>query len=415
MKSKIFISIILLLVFACLGVAAYVFFLDKPLTKPALSLDASGADINDTVKSSDTAQITPSASTEVLPSPSPSPSPSPTPEPEPVDPYENAVIVPYEGYVEHIFFHPLVAYPERAFDGEASAKGMDDYMATTKECRRLLEEAYKNNYVLVDINSVYDKVTGEDGTERVERMYFDFPEGKKPLVISMDDLNYYPYMIKDGCNFKMILDENGKIANYSEDMNGNPVVTYDTEVVTIVEEFVKEHPDFSFKGARGVLGVTGFEGVLGYRTQEGSPNRESEIEAAKPVIAKLKEMGWTFASHSYGHPHMSKLSFEAIKADTDDWKREVEPLIGPTRVFLYPYGDFIKHDDAGMDKLNYLIDVGGFNIHCGVSVLPYAKTFDRYAFEDRKNIDGLTLRNRRDKVADLFDTEVVIDREARGW
>ena len=38
--------------------------------------------------------------------------------------------VPWDGVVEHLFFHPIVAYPELAFDGDASAKGMDDYMTT---------------------------------------------------------------------------------------------------------------------------------------------------------------------------------------------------------------------------------------------------------------------------------------------
>ncbi|MDR2939571.1 MAG: polysaccharide deacetylase family protein [Clostridiales bacterium] len=331
------------------------------------------------------------------------------------NPYEDAVLVPYGGYVDHIFFHPLIAYNDRAFNGDASSKGMDDYMATALECKRLLEQAYNNGFVLVDINKVYDFVTDENGVTSMARVSFDFPEGKKPMVISMDDVNYYPYMIEDGCNNKLVLDEQGEIANYSEDLSGNPVISYDTEVITIVERFLEEHPDFSFDGARGVIGLTGYEGILGYRTQEGSPTREIEVEAVKPVIEELKSLGWTFASHSYGHPHMSQITLEYFKEDTDDWKREVEPLVGPTRVFLYPYGDFIKHEDAGMEKINYLIDVGGFNIHCGVSVYPYSKSYERYAYEDRKNIDGLTLRNQHEKVKHMFDTEYVIDREARGW
>ena len=30
-------------------------------------------------------------------------------------------------------------------------------------------------------------------------------------------------------------------------------------------------------------------------------NRQAEIEAVKPVIERLKETGWTFGSHTWGH------------------------------------------------------------------------------------------------------------------
>ena len=35
-----------------------------------------------------------------------------------------AKLVDYEGPVEHIFFHPLIAYPKLAFDGDAMAQGV---------------------------------------------------------------------------------------------------------------------------------------------------------------------------------------------------------------------------------------------------------------------------------------------------
>ncbi|MFQ9739281.1 MAG: hypothetical protein ACLR06_17395 [Christensenellaceae bacterium] len=53
------------------------------------------------------------------------------------------------------------------------------------------------------------------------------------------------------------------------------------EFVPIVEEFVAKHPDFSYRGARGTIFLTGFDGILGYRTQRDSPNRKRETEKAK--------------------------------------------------------------------------------------------------------------------------------------
>jgi hypothetical protein len=49
--------------------------------------------------------------------------PSSTPISEPA---ADSAAVKYEGSVEHIFFHPLIAYPELAFDGDGLAKGYDN-------------------------------------------------------------------------------------------------------------------------------------------------------------------------------------------------------------------------------------------------------------------------------------------------
>lgn len=37
------------------------------------------------------------------------------------------------------------------------------------------------------------------------------PEGKKPLVISFDDVNYYPYMLDEGFTSKLVVGEDGEI------------------------------------------------------------------------------------------------------------------------------------------------------------------------------------------------------------
>ena len=55
------------------------------------------------------------------------PPPAP-PEPEPYeisDPtVEQEGFVPWTGTVEHLFFHPVIAYPELAFDGDGQANGL---------------------------------------------------------------------------------------------------------------------------------------------------------------------------------------------------------------------------------------------------------------------------------------------------
>ena len=60
---------------------------------------------------------------------------------------------------------------------------------------------------------------------------------------------------------------------------------------------MEEHPDFSYKGAKGILALTGYEGALGYRTNDPtSPTYEQDKETVKEVARVLKENGWEFVA-----------------------------------------------------------------------------------------------------------------------
>ena len=133
---------------------------------------------------------------EAAPTPVATPTPAPTPAP--------TNLVDYTGPIEHVFVHPLVVYPELAFDGDAQSKGMDDYMTTVDEFRTMLEELYANDYVLMNVDKMYGEKTDENGNTTYGRLKFQLPEGKKPVIISTDDMNYYQYMRENGCNWKMV-------------------------------------------------------------------------------------------------------------------------------------------------------------------------------------------------------------------
>ena len=160
--------------------------------------------------------------------PTEEPEEEPLPEPEPYDIYDPTVMpeggvrdgvtyVAYDGIVEHLFFHPVVAYPELAFDGDSQANGIDDYMVTVDEYNKILQSVYDNGYVLVDIADVWSEVTAEDGTSKMVKNTLYLPEGKKPLILSYDDVNYYEYMLTNGFTWKLVLGEDGKIASYGKD------------------------------------------------------------------------------------------------------------------------------------------------------------------------------------------------------
>ncbi|WP_414739180.1 polysaccharide deacetylase family protein [Macrococcoides caseolyticum] len=51
----------------------------------------------------------------------------------------------------------------------------------------------------------------------------------------------------------------------------------------------------------------------------------------------LKRNGWIFVSHSYGHINFTNSTYQEIVGDTERWKREIEPLIGKSDLFIYPF------------------------------------------------------------------------------
>lgn len=313
--------------------------------------------------------------------------------------------VVYSGPVQHIFFHPLIAYPERAFDGDLEEKGYNDWFVTVPEFRKILESLYQKDFVLIDIHALYEVKT-ENGKNVLIPKPLKLPKGKKPLILSIDDLNYYQYMLRNGNVFKLILDDMGNIATYSLNLKGQPVVSHDNEIIPIMDQFVREHPDFSLDGAKGVIALTGYEGVLGYRTNElASPSYAEERRQALAVIKGLKESGWSFASHGYGHLNARSISLASLQSDTRRWLEEVEPLIGPTDVYIYPFGASVLPGDP---KFQFLLN-SGFTVLCSVGPNPYMKFGSDYLMMDRRHMDGIALHYQATSVKDLFDAREVID------
>ena len=309
-------------------------------------------------------------------------------------------LVEYKGDIEHIFFHPLIAYKELAFDGDYQEKGLDDYFTTIPEFKEVIRQLYENDYVLIDIHLIYN--VNEDGT--VSKNTLMLPEGKKPIVISIDDLNFYDYMKEHGMAHGFMIQDD-KIVTYSDRPDGTRDISDDNAIVPILEKFVNEHPDFSFGGARGIIASTGYNGTLGFPTDDlESPDYEENFSKAKEIADKLKEMGWLFASHSYGHGWASNQTLEKIKWDNDTWLKEVVPIVGETDIYIFPYGEIIKPDDP---KHQYMVD-NGFKMFCGVqSKSAYLRFYDESVLMQRRNIDGISMKS--GNVGNLFDISKILD------
>ena len=371
----------------------------------------------------------PAAPPEEPPPPAPEvqePEPAP-PEPEPYeigDPtVEREGYVPWTGVVEHLFFHPVIAYPELAFDGDNQANGLDDFMVTVDEYNKILQSVYDKGYVLVDINSIWSEEEGEDGPRMVRNTLY-LPEGKKPLVLSYDDTNYYPYMLENGFAHKLILGEDLKIASYGRDPEGNEVVSRDLDAIPILDKFVEEHPDFSPFGAKGCLSLTGYEGILGYRTQTDTKEwddtkeaaRQKEREAVAPIVEELRRTGWTFGSHTWGHIRLGDGNMTRIEADTQRWLEEVGSLVGETTILFYPHGERPDGNDWTITGPAFQYLQGqGFRVFCSVGVesFSFIKKDISAVICDRLHPDGTTLRHSRDRYLQFYDAKDIIDLTVR--
>ncbi len=172
--------------------------------------------------------------------------------------------------VTHVFYHTLVKDTSLAFDGDSKEAGYNQVMTTIDEFNKITQSMYEKGYVLV---SLHDMCTvNDDGT--VSRGKIMLPPDKKAFVLSQDDVSYYHYMDGDGMATKLIIDENGKVKTEYKEQDGS-VSVGDFDMIPLIDTFVEEHPDFSYHGAKGIIALTGYNGVLGYRTEIAYKTREN--------------------------------------------------------------------------------------------------------------------------------------------
>ena len=201
-------------------------------------------------------------------------------------------------------------------------------------------------------------------------------------------------------------------------------------MVPLIDRFVEQHPDFSYRGAKGIVALTGYNGILGYRTDESYETRPADLDAnkvqwldehpdfsleeeraaAKKVADAMKAEGWEFASHTWGHQNVGQISLEKLQSDTEKFKKNVDPLIGGTDIIIFAFGtDLTNAADYSGDKFEYLKGQG-YNYYCNVDSSQYfVQIRDRYFRQGRRNLDGYRMYYNPDMLSDLFDVSEVWD------
>ena len=334
--------------------------------------------------------------------------------------------------ITHVFFHSLVVDPSRGFSltgkssWDAGTPGFCQWMTTVDEYKEILRQMYKRDFVLVDLKDICD-------SEMNEKEIL-LPKNKKAFVLSLDDLSYYHSYDNRGVASKMVLDDHNKpVCEYYTKDGKKKTGAYDC--VPILDQFIKKHPDFSYKGAKGTIALTGYNGVLGYRTDttyrdktnldqdqeewlEAHPDFDwdKECKEAKKVADAMKKDGWNFASHTWGHIRAGQTPLEGIQRDTKKWKTRVEPVVGKTDIIIFAHGEdlAIPEQYPSSDKFKYLYDQG-YRYFCNVDGRVYTTLIgDTYFHQGRRNLDGYRMYqakfNDSTMLDDLFDVDDVWDK-----
>ena len=334
--------------------------------------------------------------------------------------------------ITHVFFHSLVVDEENAFNKEKWGRQADGYnqvMTTVTEFEKMLDKFYGDGFVLVGLHDIASMQPDEDGNPVMTPGKIMLPSGKKAMVMSQDDLCYYEYMEGAGFADRIIVGDDGKPTCVYTAPDGSEI-TGDYDLVPILDRFVEEHPDFSYRGAKACLAFTGYNGILGYRTDEtydpdsdmydsekkANENIEADRETARQVISCLKDAGYELASHSWGHKNYTDISYDHMKRDADRWDKNVnkELMDGECDIILFPFGADVgdwhmyTHDNA---KFDYLWDLG-FRYFCNVDSSQYWVQLGKdYMRQGRRNLDGYAMwndiANGKNRLSDLFDASEI--------
>lgn len=346
--------------------------------------------------------------------------------------------------VTHIFYHSLVVDPSKAFvPGEEGYDGWQQWMTTISEFDKITQSMYDRGYVLVGIHDLITKTVDKDGKVTISPNQIMLPEGKKAYVLSLDDLSYYHTYDNHGVASKVVLDEEGKpTCEYIQD--DGTVVRGDYDAVPRLDTFLEEHPDGCYRGARGIIALTGYDGILGYRTDgaysaEHNTNTdvyyadelqlewldahpdfdwEQECADAKAVADAMKADGWEFANHTWGHKHVGSAKYDELVRDTERWMQYVSPLVGETDAIIFAHGEDISPSgayDSSNEKYKYFKSMG-FDIFCNVDSRAYTTSVtSEYLHQGRRNLDGYRIYqdtvSKKPMATDLFDANEVLDPE----
>jgi hypothetical protein len=328
-------------------------------------------------------------------------------------------IVTWEQNVEHLAIRPLTLDTERAKQGPYKTFA-ETGLLTPQEFENLLNELYQKDYVLI---------SGETFMNYPE----DYPQvlvpaGKKPLVLIFDQYQYSTQYRESGSAEQLAYhaETNQFVSRLSANKPETAVENQDC--ISILENFIAEHSDFSFNGAKARIALTVNENILGYtineqqtqniikrnaelgledyiltdKTQE-EKNKFYQLQSGdlEVVISALLEHGFTFCNGTYSGDDLGSLSLDDLQQNVEQWNAAAKQYVGEVACLVFPGGSHVYNDE---DKLHFLLN-SGYCTFYGEGPNTYNFYANSYIHFDFTSINGFTLMNAEQWNLGRFITE----------
>ncbi len=331
-------------------------------------------------------------------------------------------------YIPNLSFHVLIHDLARALaDTDSFAGSYNRNFVSTSEFTKILTDLYNNGYILVDFDSFTDVTTDLNGNKQFHKKSILLPADKKPVMLTETMVNYFGYMVDgdgdgepdakgDGFASKLVVDSFGDIKAEYVDANGQKQVgNYD--LVPILEDFIQQHPDFSYRGARAILAVTGHEGVFGYRinssvvSTKGNDYHANEVAGAKQIVQALQDKGYTIACYTYENKNYANFNANTISADLTSWTQQITSVIGNVDAFVFAKNGNISDYNGSAFQVMYN---SGFRYFISNADKPLTEVNTTYIRQNRLLVTGETMQHFSSRFTGMFDCAAILDVTTRG-
>lgn len=332
--------------------------------------------------------------------------------------------------ITNLSLQMLIADPERAFNDDKYSYSFTRNFLTTNEFNVILDKLYTAGYVLVNIEDVFTLQTLESGATSYQANTIYLPHGKRPLILTQTNVNYHTYLTNSdedklpdaggrGFASKLVFNEAGELTCEYIDSTGQ-VLTGEYDMIPILNRFVREHPDFSYQGAKAVIALTGYDGLFGYRTNSaaeqffGTAFYDAEIQSAKKIAEKLRSDGYELACYTFENVAYGNYSTTQVSTDISGWTNEVVPILGDVKIFAFAQNSDIADEGAFYNSEKYTVLANaGFSIFLGFSANgnTWSVSTDSYVRQGRILLSPTNIQYHPDWFNNALPASEILDPE----
>ena len=290
----------------------------------------------------------------------------------------------------------MVDLSKAAADPDRGSRYLKNYI-TTGEFSAILDQLYANGYVLVSLYDFAVPVTNEDGSVGVNRTSIRLPEGKKPIILTQEGVNYYSHMANcGGFADSLAVNASGELTCRLGETEGA------FDLVPVLNDFLAQHPDFSYEGARATIAVCGYEGLFGMDL--------SQAEDIRAVADKLRSQGYDIACYTYADMEYADFGVNGVKEDMDKWFSQITPVLGQTDMLVYPTGGDIMGQESYSGAKYEALHGYGFRYFIGTASNgnTWGMTTDDYVRQFRTVVTADNLKSNPEWYAGMFDATTVL-------